>query len=229
LKNLKVNERGEMLRGIYRLLEIPFIYELATSLLAPGGRRLIKPLHQKAFRASTGRVLDVGCGPSLNTPAPQGLIVGVDINPSYVRQYTGGFVDQEPQLIFNPPPARQRLGFVVSADQLPFPDGSFDEARSNAIFHHLPEAVALKALQEMKRCLRPGGRIVLLDAVWPEKAWKRPLAWLTLRFDRGTFVRSQEQMLRLSQEACPGDWKWERRTITYTGMEYLCLEYIKIY
>jgi len=216
-----------MFNRIYRILEIPFVYKLASILLAPGGYHLIKPLHRKAFGQSSGRVLDVGCGPTLNTPEPKGLIVGVDVNPAYIHQYTGGFVDEDPQLIFTPPISCRHLGFVASADKLPFADGSFDEARSNAIFHHLPDDVALKAIKEMCRCVRSGGRIVILDAVFPVKAWTRPIAWLTLRLDRGRYARSQEDMLELAQKSCPGSWDWERRTTTYTGQEFLCMQYIK--
>src|SRR5581483_5423046 len=141
-----------MIEKIYRILEIPFVYKLSQSLIVPGSRHLTPPFHKEVFKQKAGRVLDVGCGPALNTPEPEGLIVGVDVNPAYIKKYTGGFVDEEPPLIFHPPDSRRRLGYVASADSLPFPDGSFDEARTNAIFHHLPREVAIKAVQEMKRC-----------------------------------------------------------------------------
>jgi SAM-dependent methyltransferase len=212
---------------IYRLLEIPFVYRLSQFLLAPGINRLMKPVHQKLFSRSEGKVLDVGCGPTLTTPEPDGLLVGVDINETYLKDYTGGFLDTDPHLVLNRPLSRRRLGFAASAERLPFADESFDEARSNGLFHHLPDEIALRAFREMYRCVRSGGRIVILDAVWPLRVWTRPIAWLTRRFDRGPHVRSQEEMLRLSQNACPGDWEWERRTGTYSGLEYLFLQYVK--
>lgn len=216
-----------MLSKIYRILEIPFIYKLSQAILAPGLPRLLAPIFRELFNKPTQRVLDVGCGPELNTPEPPAILVGVDINESYIRRYTGGFADEDPKLILAPPTSRRRLGYVASADHLPFGDGLFDEARSFGLFHHLPDSQTARALQEMNRCLQPGGRIVILDNVWPTRVWTRPLAWLTRRFDRGAFVRKQEELLRLFQDSCPGSWTWERYTYTYTGLELLCLQYIK--
>ncbi len=212
-----------MIKKIYLLLEIPFIYRLAQIILAPGFQQKLQPLHQKIFSEVTSSVLDIGCGPKLTTPEPNGLLAGVDINESYIKSYSGS-ISKDAQIIFNKSTYRSRVGFVASADHLPFVDGSFDEARSNALFHHLPDKVANKTIQEMFRCVRPGGRLIIIDAVWPLKNWRRPLAWLLLRLDRGSNVRSQEEMLTVVQEACPGPWKWERHTITYVGVEFLFLQ-----
>lgn len=212
---------------LYRLLEIPFVYRLSQVLLAPGQYRFLEPIFKRIFNHPAQRVLDVGCGPHLNTTEPQGLLVGVDINPSYINQYTGGFVDEDPRLILAPPPSRRRLGYVASADQLPFADGSFDEVRTFGLFHHLTDEQTRKTLQEMNRCLGRGGRMVVLDNVWPLRAWTRPLAWLTRRLDRGKHVRTQEELHHMILEACPGSWTWERNTYTYTGLEHMCFQCVK--
>jgi ubiquinone/menaquinone biosynthesis C-methylase UbiE len=49
------------------------------------------------------------------------------------------------------------------AAAMPFMDGSFDVAMSRFAFHHLsdPKAVA----QEMRRVVRPGGRVAIIDMV----------------------------------------------------------------
>ena len=212
---------------LYRLLEIPFVYRLSQILLGPGAGRMLGPILGKIFTSHPRRMLDVGCGPFLNTPDPEGLIVAVDINPSYINQYTGGFIDQDPRLIFDPPPSRRRLGYLASADKLPFPDASFDEIRSSGLFHHLTDTEAVGALKEWNRCLQPGGWMMILDAVLPVRPWARPLAWLTRRLDRGTHMRRQEDLLKIFQQVCPGDWHWERYTYSYTGLELLYLRYEK--
>jgi SAM-dependent methyltransferase len=215
-------------KKIYKILEIPFIYRLAMLILVPGANRLLKPVYNKFFNLQSGKVLDVGCGPSSGTTLPpQGWIVGVDINESYVRSFTGGFLDQDPQLVLNPPADRRYLGYLSSADRLPFPDASFDEARSRSFFHHMSDPEAAAVIREMSRCIRPGGRIITFDVVWPRRAWTRPFAWLICRFDRGAYVRSESQTLKLFQETCPGHWTWERHTYSYTGLEYLWLQYEK--
>jgi SAM-dependent methyltransferase len=47
-------------------------------------------------------------------------------------------------------------------DQLPVPDSSFDAVLYNASLHYSPNYS--KTLVEAKRCLRPGGRILVLDS-----------------------------------------------------------------
>ena len=47
------------------------------------------------------------------------------------------------------------------AESLPFPDGSFDVVVSTSAFHYFRAPAA--ALAEMKRVLKPGGRIVITD------------------------------------------------------------------
>jgi ubiquinone/menaquinone biosynthesis C-methylase UbiE len=47
-------------------------------------------------------------------------------------------------------------------DRLPFPDRSFDAAVFNASLHYSPDYV--KTLTETKRCVRPSGRIFVLDS-----------------------------------------------------------------
>ena len=224
---MPVMEGPGFFRKIYAILEIPWVYRLAGWLLAPGAPQGLAPLMEKAFGKSRGLVLDMGCGPELNTPEPEGLLVGADVIEKYVRSYTGGYLDEDPGLVSCPPPGRKRLGYLLSAGNLPFQSGSFDEARCVAVFHHLTDLEAGKALREMNRCLRSGGRLVIMDAVLPRRAWLRPLAWLTLKLDRGRHVRKQDQLQNLCQEACPGDWQWERRTYTYTGMEFLYLYCLK--
>lgn len=213
-----------MIKKLYHLLEIPFVYRLSQVLLAPGLHLLMGPAYRKVFNHPAGKVLDVGCGPMLNTPQPGGLLVGIDINETYIRQYTGGYVDQDPRLIEAPPSDRKRLGFVASAEKLPFPDGAFDEARSFGLFHHLTKEEATWSIREMDRCVRPGGRLIILDAVLPVRPWAWPLAWVTRKLDRGLYMRKQEEILELVQGACAGPWDWERRIGTFTGMEYLVFQ-----
>lgn len=216
-----------LFRKLYGLLEIPSVYSFATKLLTPGSNQLNPPFFKRTFDLPGACVLDVGCGPALHTPEPEGLLVGVDVNESYIRKYTGGFLDTDARKVLVPPSGRRRLGFIVSSVDLPFGDGFFDEARTCAVFHHLTDEEVGKTLLEMKRCLRPGGRIVIVDMVWPARPWARPIAWLTMRLDRGRFVRSQEKLLGICRDACPGIWKFERFTYTYTGMEFLSLKWTK--
>lgn len=56
---------------------------------------------------------------------------------------------------------------VASADRLPYPDGSFDVAFCTFVIHHLPANMRTEALHEIRRVLRPGGKIVIADFCRP--------------------------------------------------------------
>jgi ubiquinone/menaquinone biosynthesis C-methylase UbiE len=46
---------------------------------------------------------------------------------------------------------------------LPFQDESFDAVLSTLMLHHLPPAAREQCVSEMRRVLRPGGRVLALD------------------------------------------------------------------
>jgi SAM-dependent methyltransferase len=98
-------------------------------------------------------VLDVACGPGVVAAAaaervgPSGAVTGVDVNPGMIAVA-----------------ARDRRVRWVQADaaRLPFADGGFDRVLCQAGLQFVPDR--LGALREMRRVLRPGGRLALL--VW---------------------------------------------------------------
>ena len=109
------------------------------------------------------RVLDVACGTGLvsfaaaNAVGPAGDVLGVDLS--------GGMVDAARQR------AQQRgvsnAAFVrMDAERLALPDASFDVVLCALGLMYMPEPE--QALREMRRVLRPGGRLVV--AVWGERA-----------------------------------------------------------
>jgi len=52
------------------------------------------------------------------------------------------------------------------AEQLPFPEGTFDLVSCQCSFHHLPKPALV--LREMIRVAKPEGRLVLIDPLAPE-------------------------------------------------------------
>ena len=111
----------------------------------------IQPVHQ---------VLDVGCGPGFYTMTLAqrcGRAIGIDATPELLAR-----AREE---------ARQRglrnLQFIEGdAEHLPFPTHAFDVVTSRAAFHHFvhPERV----LAEMKRVLKPNGRVLIADMIASE-------------------------------------------------------------
>lgn len=199
----------------YSLLEYPAFYRFVQRVLVPGGTKLIGPYFAKYFGASTGLVVDVGCGPQARTPMRSGKLIGVDVNPDYVSDFPNRTKHEGVEV----------QAIVGDATNLPFESGSVDECRSVALLHHLTEAQVEACLREMGRILKPCGRIVIFDAVWPKNPFFRPIPWLMWKFDRGEWIRHEEELKRLCLQSVPGDWEFERVNYSYTGMEGLFMRY----
>jgi len=95
------------------------------------------------------QMLEIGCGTGHWSRffAERGFgVTGIDISPEMVRVAAGK--------------ATCGVRFsVADATSLPFPDGSFDIAVAITVLEFVAEPRRL--LQEMARCIRPGGRIVV--------------------------------------------------------------------
>lgn len=70
-----------------------------------------------------------------------------------------------------------RVGVV---EALPFPDQTFDVVLSSLMLHHLPTDVKRQALREIRRVLKPGGRVVIADFKRPTSTSTRLLPMLLL-------------------------------------------------
>jgi len=109
------------------------------------------------------QVLDVACGTGLVSLAaaravgPGGQVVGVDLSGQMVSA-AAGRAQEQGQL--NTRFAR------MDAEQLELPAASFDAALCSLGLMYLPDP--MQALDEMRRVLRPGGRLGL--AVWGERS-----------------------------------------------------------
>ncbi|KQX18104.1 MULTISPECIES: class I SAM-dependent methyltransferase [unclassified Sphingomonas] len=101
-------------------------------------------------------VLDVACGPGIvacAAAAHAAHVTGIDLTPAMIEQAR----------------ARQAAAGLANLDwrtgdatALPFADDSFDRVVTRYSFHHLREPG--RALAEMRRVCRPGGRVVVIDA-----------------------------------------------------------------
>jgi SAM-dependent methyltransferase len=125
------------------------------------------------------RLIDCGCGPGsitvdLARAVAPGEAIGVDLREYAVRQA---------RVL-----ARERgIGNVAfhaaTVHQMPYADGSFDAAFACAVLQHLAAPVA--ALTELRRLLKPGGVIGIVDGSSTATFWHptNPLlqAWDRLR------------------------------------------------
>ena len=113
-----------------------------------------------ALRLQPGqRVLDVGCGTGTlalcaqSVVGPQGRVYGIDASPEMIARASGKARSAGVDVDF-------RTGVV---EALPFPDASFDLVLNTMMLHHLPAAARARCAAEMRRVLKPGGRVLAVD------------------------------------------------------------------
>src|SRR3989338_3868965 len=104
------------------------------------------------------RVLDVGCGTGDDL---------VYLATHFDRLNLTG-VDGDPKVLAIAKNKSKKRGLAVKfraslAEALPFTSNSFDVVWSSLMIHHLPTPIKLKALKEMRRVLKPGGKLYLID------------------------------------------------------------------
>ncbi len=103
-------------------------------------------------------VVDVGCGAGVDTllaalmTGPHGLVVGVDLVEEMVRRAQDNLARS----------AVTNAHFLeASAEALPFAEQSVDVIISNGVFNLVADKN--RALAELFRILRPGGRLMMAD------------------------------------------------------------------
>ena len=109
-------------------------------------------------RLDGGRVLDLGCGPGVDTAvfARRGFdVVGFDVTPSFLRRAREHFVEVTADVTAD----RQAEASFVRGDMRspPFVADSFDGIWASGSFHHVPREEAPATAAELARVLREDG------------------------------------------------------------------------
>ncbi|HEU0301275.1 MAG TPA: class I SAM-dependent methyltransferase [Longimicrobium sp.] len=142
-----------------------------------------------------GRVVDVACGtgnllaPIAESAAGVESYAGVDFSPEMLRVARGKAGGAE-----------ARTGFIAAdAAGLPFRSASFDTAVCASALHYWKDAGA--GLGEIRRLLRPGGRLLLLDW-WRDPPSMRLLnAWMRLTRTGYRRMYSRAEMVEMLHAA----------------------------
>lgn len=122
-----------------------------------------------------GRVLEVAVGTGRNFDFySRGVgITGVDLSPDMLDIARRHATDLDLEVDLR----------VAAAEALPFDEDSFDTAVCTLSLCTIPDPAA--SIAEMKRVLRPGGQLLLLDHIgsswWPIWAAQRLVEQLTIR------------------------------------------------
>jgi ubiquinone/menaquinone biosynthesis C-methylase UbiE len=169
-------------------------------------RRLFADGRQWVCAQATGEVLEVAIGTGRNLPHyPEGIhLTGIDFSPQMLQLARR----QAEQLGLD---VDLRLG---DAQALDFPDASFDTVVSTLSLCAIPDE--RQAVAEMRRVLRPGGRLLLLDHVAAAPRAGRAIQWL---LERVTVPLGEEHLRRrpLLQVQAEG-FQVERRERTKLGV-----------
>ena len=124
----------------------------------------LRPVHQEmislAGLSAGDRVLDVGCG--------TGNLLRSTGKRHRDVELSG--VDPDPKALARAARKARRARVAVRFDrgfaqELPYPDGSFDRVFSSLMLHHLDTASKDALFAEVRRVLRPDGVLVLTDMV----------------------------------------------------------------
>jgi ubiquinone/menaquinone biosynthesis C-methylase UbiE len=123
-----------------------------------GMDKVHRPLVDQADVRPGHRVLEIGCGTGnlallVKRLHPDAEVVGMDPDPKALARARRKAGRKEL-------PVRLDRGF---AEDLPYPDASFDRVLSAFMFHHLGPDEKVEALREVRRVLTPGGSLHLLD------------------------------------------------------------------
>jgi arsenite methyltransferase len=150
------------------MAQLEFNEELAAEMEVIYRQRDIlrrRALVHEALGAGAGdRVLDAGCGPgfyvaeTLERVGPEGSVVGVDLS--------------EPMLALSAKRCEGHSNVEFHQGEvtaLPVGDADFDRALSVQVLEYVADIPA--ALAELRRVLRPGGRVLIWDVDWATVSW----------------------------------------------------------
>lgn len=186
----------------------------------PGFRRLRHEILRRARLAPEDRVLDIGAGTGLLSLAAAPKVrhvAALDISPAMCSRLSANAA----QL-----PSHNVEVIVGDATALPLADDSADVVVSNYCFHHVSDADKRRALDEIRRVLRPGGRLVFADMMFSVGLRGPRDRALIMRFVRAMLRRGPAGIARLTKNALrvlggrgehPASVDWWQRALREAG------------
>lgn len=175
-------------------------YDLLGRIVSRGQVKAVrKTFIDLAAPAPGDAVLDVGCGTGtlaidMTALVGAGNMHGIDASPEMIdiarekAVRTGSDVDFQVALI----------------EALPFSDSTFDLVTSSLMLHHLPDDLKQKGFLEIRRVLKPGGRLMAVDFAVESDAPLgpgRPFGHLLSIFGRSHGRRTVDTLLPMLKDA----------------------------
>lgn len=177
-----------MTTNVERYQRIARFYDL---LDAPFERKRYRALRPLLFEGMSGRLLDAGIGTGRNCEfyPPEAEVSGIDTSTAMLERAR----EHCPTL------AEGGRLYQMDVTALEFPAASFDAAVSSFLFCVLPDDQQVPALRELRRVVKPGGLIRLLEYVRPRGRLRRAMTyiwqpWISWAYG-ASFDRNTEQYI----------------------------------
>jgi len=163
-------DKARRVRGVFD--SVAGTYDLMNDLMSAGTHRLWKRFTLGLANLRPGqRALDVAGGTGdlaaglARQVGERGLVVLTDINAAMLRRGRDRLIDAGH--------AGNVACVQANAERLPFPDGAFDCITIGFGLRNVTDKAA--ALSSMRRALKPGGQLLVLEFSRPSVAGLQPL------------------------------------------------------
>jgi len=168
-------------------------------------KRFMEPFRREVAEQARGVVLELGAGSGLNfafyLPGQVERVEAIEPDAT-MRRYA------EPRRAAAPVPITLT---AATAEALPFADETFDSAMATLVFCSVSDP--LRSLGEVRRVLKPGGTLLLVEHVRAE----------------GAFNRGVQHMITPMTKRLAGGCHWNRdtaRAVTQAGFQIVTLRHI---
>jgi ubiquinone/menaquinone biosynthesis C-methylase UbiE len=185
-------EQNHKAGAIGEVLHAAGAYDLMVWLVMLGREKAFREKVLCLARLRPGEsVLDVGCGTGTLAIAakrhvgPAGTVYGIDASPEMVARAGKKARKAGVEVFFK----------NEFAQALPFRDAQFDAVLSTVMLHHLPRKARLECACEMRRVLKPGARVLVVDFGGASEGKKRLLA----HFHRHGHLKLRDIIATLSE------------------------------
>jgi ubiquinone/menaquinone biosynthesis C-methylase UbiE len=135
-------------------------YDLVVWLSMRGRERAFREKVLRLARLVAGEsVLDVGCGTGTQAIAAKrhvgstGAAYGIDASPEMIARAEKKAAKAGVDVFFE----------TALAEALPFRDAQFDVVLTTVMLHHLPRSARQACASEIRRVLKPSGRVLAVD------------------------------------------------------------------
>jgi cyclopropane fatty-acyl-phospholipid synthase-like methyltransferase len=204
----------KLIERLSRFLSIPAGYRFFNWMV--GWESACKTYLVEYVKPTPGdKILDIGCGPAdvLNF-LPAVNYTGLDISPEYISSAKKRFGSRGRFFCGD-------VGLAAIAGE----QGTFNLVLAIGVVHHLDDAQAARLFDLARTALCPTGRLVTYDGCYIPRQ-SRIARWL-LSKDRGKFVRTCEEYLRLASARFPkveSQLRHDLLRIPYTHLIMRCYD-----